>query len=266
MLWCKEVRDMYKKYLSMHIKSSFEYRLNMIFIAFTQVLISVGEVISIFLLFKKFNSVGTWGFYEVAFMFGVVTSTFSIAECFGRGFDDFSSLIKHGQLDRFLVRPVNLKYQILCSKIEFSKMGRVILGLVVSIIALSHINISWTFWKVLVLLGMYLCGVLVFFGTMVIGAGVSVFSVENLEVINIITNGSKEIAFYPLNVYKKWLTRIFTYILPVSCFNYLPVTYLLKGSTVSPIYAIAPFLGCLFVIPCLLFFDWSISKYQGAGS
>lgn len=257
---------MYKKYLSMHLKSTFEYRLNLLFIAITNVVVSIGEIIAIFLLFKKFDSVGSWGFYEVAFMFGVVTTTYSLAECFGRGFDEFSMLIQKGTLDRLLVRPVNLKLQILCSKVEINKLGRTILGIVVSIISLCNIGISWTFWKVIVLLGMYLCGVLVFLGTMIIGAGVSVFSVENLEFINIITNGAKEIAFYPLNVYKKWLTKVFTYILPVSCFNYLPVTYLLQGSAVSPIYAIAPFLGCLFVIPCMLFFDWSISKYQGAGS
>ncbi len=257
---------MYRKYLSMHLKSSFEYRLNTLFIAFSQVLISIGEIIAIFLMFKKFNAIGTWGFYEVAFMFGVVTATYSVAECFGRGFDDFSTLIKQGTLDRLLVRPVNLKFQILCSKMEFSKLGRVIMGTIVCIISLCNMHIEWTFWKVVVMLGMLLCGVCVFLGTMIIGAGVSVFSVENLEFINIITNGSKEIAFYPLNVYSKWLTKVFTYILPVACFNYLPMTYILQGSAVSPIYAIAPFLGMLFIIPCLLFFDWCVSKYQGAGS
>lgn len=257
---------MYRKFLSMHLKSSFEYRLNTLFIALSQVVISVSEILSIFIIFQKFQAIGGWGFYEVAFMYGVVLTTFALAECFGRGFDEFSILIRSGTLDRLLVRPINLKFQILCSKIEFSKMGRVILGLLITIISLCNITISWTFWKVVVLLGMFVCGVAVYLGTMIIGAGVSVFSVENLEVMNIVTNGAKEIGFYPVSVYKKWLTKVFTYVLPVACFNYLPVTYLLKGSAVSPIYAIAPFLGCLFIIPCILFFDWAVSKYQGSGS
>lgn len=257
---------MYKKYLSMHLKSSFEYRLNTLFIAFSQIVISISEILSIFIIFQKFKAINGWGLYEVTFMYGVVLTTFALAECFGRGFDEFSSLIRSGTLDRLLVRPINLKYQIVCSKIEFSKMGRVFLGLLVTIISLCKMSISWTFWKVVVLLGMYLCGVIVFVGTMIIGAGVCVFSVENLEVINIITNGAKEIGFYPVSVYKKWLTKIFTYVLPVACFNYLPVTYLINGSSVSPIYALAPFLGCLFIIPCVIFFDWAVSKYQGAGS
>ncbi len=257
---------MYKKYLSMHLKSSFEYRLNTLFIALSQIVISLSEILSIFIIFQKFKAIGEWGFYEVAFMYGVVLTTYALSECFGRGFDEFSTLIRSGTLDRLLVRPLNLKFQIMCSKIEFSKMGKVFLGLTISIIALLNITISWTFWKVVVLLGMFVCGVSVFLGTMIIGAGVSVFSVENLEVMNIITSGTKEIGYYPVTVYKKWLTKVFTYVLPVACFNYLPVTYLLKGGAVSPIYALAPFLGCLFIIPCVIFFDWAVSKYQGAGS
>lgn len=257
---------MYKKYLSMNLKSAFEYRLNTFINAFALLLISAGEMLSISLLFQKFNSVGTWGVYEVMFMFGVAVSTFSIAECFGRGFDSFSKLIKTGTLDRLLVRPVGLKFQVLCAEIDLPRLGRVAMGIVVVAISLPNMHIQWTFIKVLVLIAMFVCGVTVYLGTMIIGAGISVFNVENLEVLNIITNGAKEIAYYPLNIYSKWLKRIFTYILPVSCFNYLPVTYLLYGNAVSPIYAIAPVLGCLFIIPCIWFFDYSISKYQGTGS
>lgn len=257
---------MYRKFLRMNLKSSFEYRLNTFFNMLSMLAVSVGELLSIYLLFKKFNSIGSWGFYEVAFMFGMITTTFSLAECFGRGFDTFPDLIKSGTLDRLLIRPVGLKLQVFCSKMDFTRLTRVLMGSVVIAIALPKMHIHWTFLKVLVLLAMFVCGVVVFLGTIIIGAGISIYSVENLEFVNIITNGSKEISFYPLDVYSKWLTKIFTYILPVSCFNYLPVTYLLQGNAVSPIYAIAPFLGCLFIIPCVMFFDFSIKKYQGAGS
>ena len=39
-------------------------------------LISLGELLAIFVLFKNFKSVGYWGFYETALMFGVVTTSF----------------------------------------------------------------------------------------------------------------------------------------------------------------------------------------------
>ena len=183
---------LYKKYVKMHTKSALQFKLNMTLITFSSTLVSIAEILSVFLLFQRFESVGYWGFYEAALMFGVITSVYAFVECFARGFDEFAQLIKKGDLDRLLVRPVNIVYQIFCSKIEFSKLGRVVLGIVVSVIALINLNIVWTVSKVIVLIATYLCGIAVILGVEMISAGISVFTVEKLEFINIITNVAKE--------------------------------------------------------------------------
>lgn len=258
---------LYNKYVKMHSKSAFQYKGNMAMVSFSSVLISISEIFAIFLLFQRFESVGYWGFYETSLMFGIITTVFSFTECFARGFDEFANLIKHGDLDRLMVRPVNLVYQIFGSKIEFSKLARVILGIVVSIIAIINLSITWTFSKIVVLILTYICGCLVILGVMMIGAGISVFSVENLEFINIITNGAKEVSYYPINIYNKWLSRAFTFIIPVACFNYLPLSYIM-GYGILPqiVYALSPLMGALFIIPCLIFFLWALKKYQSTGT
>lgn len=258
---------LYNKYIKMHSKSAFQYKGNMAMISFSSVLISLSEILAIFLLFKRFESVGYWGFYEAALMFGIITTVFSFTECFARGFDEFANLIKHGDLDRLMVRPVNIVYQIFGSKIEFSKLARVILGIIVSIIAIINLGISWTLSKIIVLILTYICGCFVILGVMMIGAGISVFSVENLEFLNIITNGAKETAYYPINIYNKWLSRFFTFIIPIACFNYLPLSYIMGyGSLPQIVYALSPLIGMLFVIPCVIFFTWSLKKYQSTGT
>ena len=258
---------LYSKYIKMHMKSSMQYRTNMLMLSFSAALISLGELLAILIMFKTFKTVGNWGFYETALMFGIVTFVYSITECFARGFDEFANLIKHGDMDRLMVRPVNLIYQIFGSKIEFSKLMRASLGLVVSIIALFKLHITWTFSKVIVLILTFTCGCFVIWGVMLVGAGISVFTVENLEFINIFTNGAKEIAFYPINIYNKWLARLFTFIIPVACFNYLPISYLMGyGSLPQIVYALSPLIGMIFVIPCLLFFKWALKRYQSTGT
>lgn len=258
---------LYFKYLKMHAQSSFEYKKNLFLVAISQGLISVGEIISVYLLFAKFESVGYWGFYETALMFGIITTVFAVVECFARGYDEFPKLIKNGELDRLLVRPVNIYYQIFCSKIEFSKALRIVLGIAISIIALCNLSVEWTFLKVAILLATFICGIVVILSIQFVSAGISIFTVDNLEFINIITNGSKELAFYPINIYNKWLTRFFTFIIPVACFNYLPINYIMGyGTLPMTLCALAPFLGMLFIIPCFLFFKWALTKYQGTGT
>lgn len=258
---------LYNKYVKMHMKSSFQYRGNMIMVSFSAVLISLCELLAIYMLFARFESVGYWGFYEAALMFGVITTVYSIVECFARGYDEFAKLVKNGELDRMLIRPVGIHKQIFSSKIEFFKLSRTVLGIIISAIAIINLGITWTFAKVLVLILMFACGCCVIFGVMVIGAGISIFTVENLEFINIFTNGAKELAYYPINIHNKWIARLFTYVVPVACFNYLPLSYIMGyGNLPQVVYAISPLIGILFVVPCILFFNWALKKYQGTGT
>ena len=258
---------LYSRYVKMHLKSSMQYRSNLIMLSISSALISLGELFAIFIMFQNFKSVGYWGFYETSLMFGLVTMIYAFTECFARGFDEFPNIIKYGDLDRIMVRPVGLIKQIFGTKIELAKVARMLLGAGVIIFSLIKLNIAWTVAKVFVLLLTIVCGCLVIWGVMLVGAGISVFSVENLEFIRIFTDGAKEIAYYPVNIYTKWLSHIFTFIIPVACFNYLPISYLMGyGDLPRIIYALSPLMGIVFVIPCLLFFIWALKKYQGTGT
>ena len=158
-------------------------------------------------------------------------------------------------------------YQVFGSKIEFSKMPKALLGLTVAIIALFNLNISWTFAKVAVLIATFVCGCCIILGVMMIAAAISIYTVENLEFLNIITNGAKELSYYPLNVHNKWICRFFTFIIPIACFNYLPISFIMGyGSLPSIVYALSPLLGLVFLVPCIIFFVCSLRKYQGSGT
>ncbi len=258
---------LYNKYVKMHLKTASQYKANSTILILANIFATAAEFISIGILFSSFKSVGEWGFYETALMFGIITFSFSLAECFGRGFDEFASLIKNGDLDRLLVRPVNSIFQIFCSKIELIKLGRALFGLTICFVAIFNLGISWTFAKILVLIATFICGFLVCVGVMIIGAGISVFTVENLEFLNIITNGAKEISYYPINVYNKWLARFFTFIIPMACFNYLPLSYIMGyGNLPMLLCALSPVIGALFIVPCMLFFKWALKHYQSTGT
>lgn len=258
---------LYTKYLKMHMRSSFQYRANMAFIAITQVLVNIGEVLGVWMLFLQFDSVGGWTFYQSLLMMGVIYTVFSFTECFARGYDEFPKLIKSGEFDRILIRPVSIHYQIFGSKIEFTKLARMLLGIVLSVIALVNMNIDWNVWKVLVLIATYICGCFVIFGLFVLSAGISIYTVENLEFLNIFTNGSKEVAYYPINIYAKWLARFFTFVIPVACFNYLPLSFLTgTGSVPMWLCGVAPLFGMLFILPCIIFFNLSLKRYKSTGT
>ena len=258
---------LYFKFFKIHIKKIMQYRLSLLFTIFTQALTAVMSLLTIYFLFDKFNVVKGWTFKQVSLSYSVVFLCFAINECFFRGIDQFSKLVKSGSLDGFMVRPRNVLHQTICSDVEFSKLGRIIVGIVVLIYTCVIQPFTWTPMKIFTLIAMIICGVVIFFALFLLGAALSIYTVEGIEVVNIITDGGREFCQYPADIYGEAMRKLFTYIIPFASFNYLPMRYIfdMPNATIAG-NALAPLYGCLFIIPALILFNVALKKYSSTGS
>lgn len=93
------------------------------------------------------------------------------------------------------------------------------------------------------------------------------WTIQGLEVVNIFTDGGREMAQYPLNIYHKWVTKFFTFVIPFGCVNYLPLLYVLgRSDGESILYMLAPIAGIVFIFPCLLVWQFGVKHYRSTGS
>ena len=220
-----------------------------------------------YFLFERFGFLKGWTFAEAAICYSVIHLSFSISECFARGFDAFSTLIVNGEFDRLLVRPRSLAIQVLGSKFEFTRFGRMFQGAVVLIWAIVQLEIDWTMLKWITLLFMIMGGVCIYVGIYMLAATLCFWTVEGLELANLLTDGSREMAQYPLNIYEKGIIRFFTYIIPFGCVSYLPLLSILdKASGNEWLYMLTPLSGCLFLLPCLAVWKMGVRHYRSTGS
>lgn len=244
-----------------------QYRTSFLLLAIGQFFIPFMVFAGLYLLFERFGQIKGWQFFEVALCFAVIHKAFALSECFARGFDTFSSLIVRGDFDRLLVRPRSTFVQVLGSKFEFSKIGRLLQSFIVLVWALWNLPIDWTAIKALTLVLMILSGVFIFTGIYMLAATMCFWTVQGLEVANIFTDGGREMAQYPLNIYQKWVTRFFTYVIPFGTVNYLPLLYILgKTDGNDLLYMLTPALGSLFFLPCLLIWQIGVRHYRSTGS
>jgi ABC-2 type transport system permease protein len=258
---------LYLKYLSILFKSQLQYRTTFILMSFGQFFIPFFVFAGLYFMFERFGRIQGWNFYEVALSFGVIHMAFSLSECFARGFDAFSSLVSAGEFDRLLVRPRNTVLQVLGSKFEFTRFGRMLQSIIVLIWALSNLVIEWNVVKGITLLLMVISGVLIFTGIFILAATMCFWTIQGLEVANIFTDGGREMAQYPLNIYQKWVTVFFTFIIPFGCVNYLLLLYILdKVDGPSIIYMMTPLAGLFFFLPCLLVWQVGVRHYRSTGS
>ncbi|MBN2795924.1 MAG: ABC-2 family transporter protein [Clostridia bacterium] len=256
---------LYLKYLKIHFMSQMEYRTAFILLTIGQFFVPFLIFVSMVLLFKKFDHLMGWTLPEVALIYGIIHISFSVSEGLARGFDSFSNLVRTGDFDRLLVRPRSTVIQVLGSKFEFTRLGRFFQSLVVLTYALLHINIHWTFLKILYLMLIVLSGITVFIGIFILGAALSFWTVDGLEIVNIFTDGGREMAQYPLGIYSKFIKRFFTFVIPFGLVNFYPILFLLEKSDKS-LYAISPFFALIFIMPCLLIWQYGVTHYTSTGS
>ena len=255
----------YLKTILMLIKMQLEYRKAFIISVIGTFLITFLLTISIYFLFEEFGSIGTWTFYEVAFLFGMVFWNFSLAEMFLRGLDHFDKIIKNGEFDRILIRPQNLLLQATCTEFDFSKIGRAIQCIAIIIIAIANISISWNLYKILVFILMNIGCFIIFLGIFILKASFCFWTIDGLEFMNILAEGGKKVAQYPIDIYAKWFRIFFSFIVPFGLVNYYPVLYLF-GKVDNWYYGLFPLFTIVFLIPCLLIWRMGVKHYESTGS
>ena len=255
----------YLKTLLMLIKMQLEYRKAFIISVIGTFLITFLLTISIYFLFEEFGSIGTWTFYEVAFLFGMVFWNFSLAEMFLRGLDHFDKIIKNGEFDRILIRPQNLLLQATCTEFDFSKIGRAIQCIAIIIIAIANISICWNLYKILVFILMNIGCFIIFLGIFILKASFCFWTIDGLEFMNILAEGGKKVAQYPIDIYAKWFRMFFTFIVPFGLVNYYPVLYLF-GKVDNWYYGVFPLFTIIFLIPCLIVWKIGVKHYESTGS
>lgn len=249
----------------MSLRIQMQYKVSFFMTMAGQFLTSFSAFLSILFLMSRFPQVEDFTYNEVLLCFAAVLMAFSIAECFARGFDTFSSMIGNGEFDRIMVRPRNESFQVLASRIELTRVGRFIQAAVVFAYAIPASGIKWSFGKILTLFLMIAGGTVVFSGLFLVYAALCFFTTEGLEFMNIFTDGGREFGRFPLSIYGEEILKFFTYVVPIALFQYYPMLYL-TGRSENLLYMFLPVIGCLFIIPCYILWRIGIRHYKSTGS
>ena len=256
---------LYGKFFMIHIKSIMEYKTSFFLSCLGQFLVSFNLFLGIHFMFRRFSRVEGFTYSEVLLCCGITLLEFSLAEAFARGFDTFGSIVRYGEFDRILVRPRNEIFQVLASRIELSRIGRILQAIVMFIYGIRASHVQWNLQKAAAVILMLFGGAVVFSGFFVIYASICFFTLEGLEFMNIFTNGLKEYGKYPMGIYGKGLLWIMTFLIPFALVQYYPLLYLLeRRSGIGHIFL--PLAAGLFLIPCYLLWRYGVRHYQSSGS
>ena len=261
---------LYFRYIGVSLRGQMQYRVSFLMLMLGSVMLTGMEFVALWALFDRFTGLGEWTLPEVSICYGMVLVAFAIAQAVARGFDTFSVMVKSGQFDRLLLRPRTTAGQLFGEELHLMRLGRMAQGAILLFWGTAATSVDWTAANALLVSASILAGASVFVGLYILQATMCFWTVEALEVMNCVTDGGSFAARVPLTVYPTWFRRFFTYVVPLACVNYFPLTAIVQGSgdsaTTSWAAWASPLLGLAFVAVCLQVWRFGVRHYRSTGS
>ncbi len=193
--------------------------------------------------------------------------------------EEFSELIRTGNLDFALLKPIDTQFLISFPRVNWAQLPNGVLGAVLIVLSLRNLaadpnrEIYISFWNIFPFLFYVLCGVLVMYSVMIVLASTSIWLGRNQNLYTFwfyITNFYR----YPMEIYQRngigmalWAT--FTFVVPILVVSNVPARVLAQPMGRSWMnweagYAVVAAVGSLLV--SRLVFKLALKSYRSASS
>jgi ABC-2 type transport system permease protein len=220
-------------------------------------------------VFAKTSVVADWTEAKYLFFVGCyfalegMIETFFLGNCL-----EFAELIRSGDLDFHLLRPIDEQFLISCRSIDWSTTLNVVLGFIV--MGLSLVMMEWTFDPVRLLLFpiLFLCGLGLAYGFLLMLSAGSVWLTRNqslMELWWLFTTLMR----YPRDIYShSWampLSIVFSFVIPIMLVVHVPAsTMVMVFDPWICLYTVAATAGVLALSRWWLRF--ALRRYRSASS
>ena len=263
--------DLLLRFYGVSVRGQLQYRGSFVMSFLASLLVTAIEFLGLWALFARFGPLEGWSLAEAAVLYGLVSASFAVSDVLAGSLERFGTdFVRTGDYDRLLLRPRPSLLQLMGTDFQLRRFGRLAQGLVVLGWGLSVVGGDLGLSGAAVLAFAFLGGVALFVGLLFAHAALGFWTVETLEIGNVLTYGGVQTVQYPLPIYHRYLRRVFTLFVPLACVSYFPVVFALGltdplGST-KTLQVLAPLAGFAFLLGTLALWRLGERRYASTGS
>ncbi len=182
--------------------------------------------------------------------------------------NEFAELVRTGDLDGLLLKPIDEQFLITCRRIDWGTAPNVLMGAIVMAIALWQMHWQFELVRVVTFLVAFACGTAIAYSFMLLLTSLSVWMVRNQSLMEMWWLFSS-VARYPREIFAgRWaepLGAFFTYCLPILVVVNVPANAMVR--------ALDPWSAVLIVVAAVVllwlsrrFFQRALRSYRSASS
>jgi ABC-2 type transport system permease protein len=224
-------------------------------------------------VFGKTPSVAGWD--EASFLFflgcyfalGGLIETFFLGNCV-----EFAELVRSGDLDCYLLRPIDEQFLLTCRDIDLSTVPNVLMG--AGVMAVALVEVGWRFdpLRLAVFLGLFLCGVAIAYSFLVLLTSTSIWFVRNQNLMEawwLFTSLMR----YPRAIFTEqgspWaalLGWVFSFALPIMLVVNVPSDVMVRALADPWLIGFTVLAAVVLLAGSRAFFLFSLRRYRSASS
>lgn len=218
-----------KQFFSFLMQSKADFYIGLMGFFFTQ----AAGIAFLYLVFQQIPSLGEWTLSELIFIYGFAQIPRGIDHLFTDNIWLVAwRLIVNGTFDRYMLRPMNLFFQVICEKLQPDALGELLVGTILIIISLKKGIVRVDIPHIIFFVVSILAGAVIYTAIKLLFASLA-FWMKISGPVLYTAYQLADFAKYPSEIYTKAVQFIITWLIPFAFVAYLPASYFLKDN-VSP--------------------------------
>ncbi len=220
----------------------------------------------LYLVFKQIPSMKEWTLEQMLFIYGFAQIP--------RGIDHLLTdnlwmvgwqMVIKGTFDKYMLRPMNIFFQIVCEKVQFDAAGELMVGVFFVGRAVVYGVVQITLLKTLLFIVSIVAGSIIYTSVKLVLASIA-FWVKDSSPIMTTAYDVADFAKYPIEIYAKPIQLVLMTILPFAFVAYIPATFFLINANIWRTIAAECVIAVAFWMFAYSLFKKGLSIYESAGN
>lgn len=261
-------RIMISQFFKVIMQSKVDFFIGLLGFFFTQIM----GIAFLYLVFQQIPTLAGWTFDQLVFIYGFAQIP--------RGLDHLLTdniwlvawrMVRNGEFDRYMLRPMNVFFQIISEKLQPDALGELLIGFILVVGSLGKGIVVVDAFHLLMFVVSVLAGAVIYTAIKLFFASWAFWFKMSGPFLQF-AYGLADFAKYPTEIYARSIRFIITWVIPFAFVAYLPASYFLgKHISIAGISG-AGIIGVEWVIAILfagiagLTFSKGIKIYESAGN
>jgi len=252
-------------YMRNYMKMKLTYRADFWVAVVSDLLFQGVNLFFILIVFQQTNLLGGWNEHQILFIYGYFMIPYGVFSCFFNFWGFAERYVVKGEMDRILTRPAHNLAQLVLENMDPTSMVGSLAGLIIMGISWGMLGITLHVYDIVLLLLFVLFSVFVYAGVYVTLTAIAFFVDAPTGILPMVWN-LQNYGRYPIKIYNRVLQAVLTWILPFAFVGFYPAAFFLNRAEWLRMALLTPVVGAVFLGLALLFWNYGVKHYRGAGS